>query len=399
MRTLNQMMPVILNLVVILALLPDASGQDLTTVIPDLNQLPAPDWVKEGTRMSYYSAAAMSPMHYGKFVPDEEGNWVDQTGNRYSWNDIYGAAGHGITQVDVLSVGPKIAAMKVTPWQYSVFNGPLIPLDPSMSIGLPAGGDWYINPQALANLREQHSDSLTILRMPYTLDGVTFNAIRIQQITDTSSYGRIYDLESGKLLASFGSAMSKDKYSTTMFTEAKLMGVRQMNLPWLGQDLPSWVQQGVTMQYDGTMTAYAIRAGYKYPVPMSLEASINAAGKKSYTYTRTTAISPNGFPGQQSQLSLAGGIGELGGLVVPPAALALNQPGQIIDKDEITGVTTTVKEVTLDANGSVTIQAANQGYYAEATYDMDNGAMVSYASSKSGGESKEDISLKLTQIK
>lgn len=48
-------------------------AQDLSSVISGLKNLPAPDWVQEGTRMSYYSATADLPSANEKFILDEVG--------------------------------------------------------------------------------------------------------------------------------------------------------------------------------------------------------------------------------------------------------------------------------------------------------------------------------------
>jgi hypothetical protein len=399
-ENLSKRTQILLLLALIISLIPASDAQDVGNTIADLKNLAAPEWVKEGTRMSYYSATAEIPEAYEKFILDEEGDWVGKnSGKRYRREEIFGAAGHGVTQVDVLSVDQGISALKVNSWLYSSFTGPMVPIKQAPSIGFAAGGDWYINPKALANLQDRLGEGLTILKMPYTLNGVTYDAIRIQQQSDTSTFAHIYDLKDGKLLATFNSAMSADKKST-IFAYATLIGVRQMDLPWLGQELPDWARQGSVLRYDGTKTVEAILARYSFPTNIAMEMEITDASPKFYTYTQSSSISASGFPSQFGQESLIGGIGEPSGLALPPDALAALQTGQIIDSDDVTGITVAVMDISQDddGNGLVVIQSANEGYSADMTYDASIGVLIGFNEFKKGDESNEYTDIKLTQM-
>lgn len=300
----------------------------------------------------------------------------------------------------MLSVEQGISALKVNSWLYSSFTGPLVPINQGAYIGPASGGDWYINPQALANLPDSRGGGVTVLRMPYTVNGVTYNAIRIQQESDTSTFAHIYDIKDGKLLATFNSAMSADKKSTT-FAYATLLGVRQMNLPWLGRDLPDWLKQGTVLHFDGTKTFEAKLARYSFPTAVSLEMRITGVGQRYYTYSQTGSMSASGFPSQYGQEnSQVGGIGQPGGLALPPDALATLQTGQVIDEDGVTGITVSVKDIGQDPNGrkTVVLQAANQAYSAEATYDKDTGMIMELSDSKLGVDTNEYTDLKLARI-
>lgn len=372
-------------------------AQDLSGLIPGLQSLQAPEWVREGARLSYYSATATIPSAYESFVPDEKGDWVGvKSGKRYRREEIFGAAGHGVTQVDVLSVGSQVAMLKVRAWLYSVYNGPLVPIKQAASIGLPAGGDWYIHPAALANLKDQRGGGVTILRMPYKIGTVTYDAIRIQQEDERSTFARIYDLSDGKLLAIFNSVTSADQKVTTL-SEAILIGLRQMNLPWLDQALPSWVRAGTLLRYEGTKSYEAIRAGTVMPTSVSIEVRINDATMRCYTYTQSASMYVPGFPTQYSQEKLAGGIGEPGGLALPPSSLATLRPGQVIDSDPVTGITTRVADVTRDDTGRdiVVIVSSNDAYSAELTYDISSGLLVSFVEKKRGEEYNEYLHINL----
>jgi hypothetical protein len=85
---------------------------------------------------------------------------------------------------------------------------------------------------------------------------------------------------------------------------------------------------------------------------------------------------------------------------LPPAALATLQKGQVIDTDQVTGITVSVKDIGRDAAGRniAVLQAANQAYSADVIYDVDTGTMIALSDSNLGAESNEYTDLKLTQI-
>ncbi|OPX78906.1 MAG: hypothetical protein A4E45_01021 [Methanosaeta sp. PtaB.Bin039] len=385
----RKMAAALASLALLLAFVAPAGAQDLSGVIPGLSQLPAPDWVREGTRMSYYSSSANVPDATEKYILDEEGDWVGLTsGKRYRREEVFGAAGHGITQVDVLSVDQRGSLLKITPWSYSNFDGPLVPLKQGYTASLAAGGDWYINPQVLAQLQDRRGGGLTVLRMPYQIGAQTYNAIRIQTQSEAATFAKVYDLNSGQLLATFNAVTGEG----TTFAQAISLGVRQMELPWLGMDLPGWLRQGASLSYQGTKTSQVPLASFENRIPLTVSISFTAADQRGYTYRRTSTLSASGFPSVSEQDAQAGGIGEPGGLVLPPAALASLRAGQVIDSDDITGVTVSVVDIRPDYDGrnTVVIQAKNQAYSAQMTYDVDSGVMVGFEA-LTAGELANDI--------
>jgi hypothetical protein len=231
---------------------------------------------------------------------------------------------------------------------------------------------------------EQNGPNLEILRMPYTIGQKTYNALAIQMISDSATRAYIYDLQDGKLLAYF-SAVANEPTKSTLFAESFFLNVRQMDLPWLGQDLPSWVQAGKILSYEGTVTVESTAAS-PFIENIAVKTTIDSATSSYYTYKESGTLYSPGFLPQSYQSSLMGGIGEPAGLAVPitpqtaglalpTTALASLRPGQVIDSDPVTGITTKVIDVT---NNVATIGLANQVYSAQLSYDIASGTMVGY---------------------
>ena len=108
-------------------------------------------------------------------------------------------------------------------------------------------------------------------------------------------------------------------------------------------------------------------------------------------------MSASGFPTQYGQESQIGGIGEPSGIALPPDALANLQMGQVIDVDDVTGITVKVKDISHDIRGRniAVLELTNQVYSADASYDTDTGSMIGFSESKSGAETDEYTDLKL----
>ncbi|MGB7962413.1 MAG: hypothetical protein WCF12_05555 [Propionicimonas sp.] len=363
----------------------------LTGLVPRLPALSAPGWVREGVRVSYYSAVANVLSAYERFILDENGDWVGQTtGNRYRREELYGAAGHGVTQVDVLSVDDEYVALQVNSWQYSVFTGPLVPNGQAPWIGPASGGDWFLHPSVLAGQANQTGGGLTILRMPYTIGEVTYDAIRIQQDSEQATCARVYDLTNGTMLALFGAVTTQEG---TLFSEAIFIGARRMNLPWLGRTVPDWVTSGRTLTYAGTKSWEAIRAGTVLTANVALRMRIDQVNPAAFTYRRTTTTTVTGYPSQSQEEDLAGGVGEPTSLVLPPASLAELRAGQVIDADPVTGIRVEVTDVNRDV---VAIEARNRGFSARLTYDADSGVMLGYTDQVTSEETRTYSSLRLS---
>ncbi len=60
--------------------------------------------------------------------------------------------------------------------------------------------DYWIHPNVLGQMQEMNAQGIRILRMPYTVAGKTYKAIRFQTEDATSYNARVYDLETGLLI-------------------------------------------------------------------------------------------------------------------------------------------------------------------------------------------------------
>jgi hypothetical protein len=171
-------------------------------VAPGAAEAPAPPVIKPGTRLTYFEMTASIPGEYGKLVQDDNGAWIDKrTGKRYREEDIGASGSAAFNIVYVGHVGGGVAQLSNR--LYTLNTG--IQKSTLGSTGGLVGhagcaADYWIHPDVLRQVQEVNTQGVRILRMPYTVAGKTYKAIRFQS-EDVSGYNaHVYDLETGLMI-------------------------------------------------------------------------------------------------------------------------------------------------------------------------------------------------------
>ncbi len=349
-------------------------------LMPELRNAPAPGWVKSGTRITFYSASATvtGGRHY--YYQDENGNWVDpQTGKRFSQGDVASASGHGYTQLTVVHLDQSVAVLDLRNYVFTDVSGPLV-LGPSAGFaGLPgAAGDYWLHPQALARAVGTRAEGLTIVRMPYTMNGRQFRAIRIQIAGATSYQAWVYDEDLGLLLRGSTSTQGApiqgpvgqgdSRAGGTLLTQTTAVEVRQINVPWMFAPMPAWVAQTRFMRFDGKHTSFV--AGASLPMAGTLERQFLGPNWAAYLQRDPSQSGDGGT-------LRVFGPAQLAGLWIAPSLIGQLQQGQKLDTDRFTGVVTTVERIgQTQGIDFVQIVEESSGYRGDYVYDRRDGGLV-----------------------
>ena len=220
--------------------LPSGKENPMPIRYPELNTAPAPLWVTEGLRATYSVLASSS----------------DFTGGVNENSDIgSGSTGNGLIQIDVVAIENGIAATSTESYAPDPYGG--MRVVNSYGSVVPAGiGDFWCNPLVLQKIPEMASDDLTVQRLPFSIEGKDFQAIRFDFKSGTFEMAMVYDLESGLLLyhtsdyanegVDSGIAKNSDEHAIL-----ELRNLRRLNIPWKNGTLPSWLCQGQTWGYQG----------------------------------------------------------------------------------------------------------------------------------------------------
>ena len=365
-------------------------------LVPAAAKSPAPAWVKPGTRLVYYGASASIPGERSQLVLDDKGNWVNKaTGQRWGEQDVPSSSGSGYAVFQVGWVDRTVVQLfnrnyLIEPTTRKVMYA----ADAGMVTNAGCAADLWVHPDALKSLADTNAGGVRVLRMPYTVNGRRYNAIRIQTETGGGFTAYVYDLESGRMIFHSSSAQGAGVFTpppqggglagqgrgSTLLVTGWLLEVKDVDLPWAAAAVPAWVGQFRELQFRGAQTTAMPMAGPgELNRPLSASVSVRARGA-GWVRTRTqmTVQSLPGFPPEQATVETASGAAGVGGLWIAPEALAKLRQGQTIDRNPITRTATTV---TGAGARSVTVSETGDMHRIDWTYSAQTGMMtdVSFA--------------------
>lgn len=366
-----------------------AAGVDdnpFVMLFPALATAGAPDWLRQGTRITYYSAAASVVGGKYQYKEDENGGWIDQsTGKRYSQQEITGASGHGYTQLNIVWLDRSVAVVDIRSYQIAGVNGPATILTYGGFVGLPgAGSDFWLSPQVLRGIAPVSTAGMTILRMAYPIRDRQYNALRFQGASESW----VFDLNTGVLLhsglAGVGAPIrgpvgpTDSREGSTYLSQNTLVDVHTTNLPWATVPAPEWVARVKLLRYDGAINVY-VPGGGAVAIPFSTTLEWMNGGANWARYRQTVVQpGPTGMP-VTAQADRVFGPGVIGGHWIAPQVLRQLRPGHTLDTDPVTRVTVSVGQPSSTPQGTpgVSISELNTAQRIDYLYDLSSGRLVS----------------------
>jgi hypothetical protein len=335
-------------------------------LFPELRALPAPDWLHEGVRVTYYGQSA--------------------TISNVAGED--GAGGAGYLQCDLVALdgGAAVVSMKL---YLDLGDGIVIPVLVLPSLGLNGVGDYWLHPDVLADAERVANDELIVARMPTTIGGRTYQAVRFEYRPEGAEYVWMYDQDSGLLLF-YRHAIGEEDDARRQLTDVTLVGVREPDLPWAGGTTPDWVQEGGYLEYEGTYTALVMgepAGSFDY----ALRADVEGAYPRWSAYLVTEVLA-----GRTSSISwrISGGAEILDAVWLSPEAVeALAGRRGTLDRDPITGETLTLSR---GPGGRIVLTASNTAYEVVLTYDGSDGGLLRFSQQVTSGAAGTAVELELT---
>lgn len=346
---------------------------------PNVRQCPNPDWIKPGTRLTFFSASASVAGTRGVgVVPDPNGSIVDSKGNRYRADPGAsvggGAGGAGYTLVDVVAVEPGAVVLETR--SYLLTQGMSGPLSMIGEYGLavhPSGCDYFLHPSLLKQIKlvdpGTNNEGVSIMRSTEEFNGQRFNALRFT-IESKGRGSTVYDLSSGVMLSYHGSAAAAS--TGQIFTGShivtggggntyvmnRFVSSRDMNLPWTSQQMPDWVRSKKHALYTGSVTTKGPpNLGIAdVALAMSVDVKTTYVGRTwSAHEMRIQQQSAGDLPIDPIVVVRATGPGSLGGMWMDPRALQQLRAGQVLDQDSTLASSTAVEYVGNGQDGKAVV--------------------------------------------
>lgn len=362
---------------------PSWGENKLLALMPELRKLPSPSWVKEGARVSYYSASASVSADRFYYYKNEHGNW--------SRGDEVGPAGAGITQYTVVARSETSVVGNLE--SYLQTSGVMAPSYSGGTVDPAGAGACWANPAALVKATRFQSGSLLVMKAPYPLNGKTFSSLRCHSVSDRAVRDEVYDLASGILLF-YGSAVLSGDGRHTQLAQMTLISRRQISLPATNPTRPDWVAQTNRLEYQGTVSL-ALQGSPQFPIPTSLSLQKTAGGARwaEYEVTRQTQ---GQLPGSGDLICGAGQL--MGEPWTSPALLQNLRRGQILDQDPVTHATVEVADVTQGPAGvMVVLSESGAGYKRLRGYDRATGKELMLTALQQVGPGVQQTQLQLAQ--
>lgn len=352
-----------------------------------------PSWVQPGVRLSWYSAAASVAQSRYAWVEDPNGEWeVPSTGKRYRRTDesgegVGGGSGDGISQIDIVAVegsdvvlSSNIYTIDRTQNAQSFILGPIVG---AKVAGAAVDGAW-MHPALLQQYLSQQTAGILVLRGPYPLNGRPYSAVSFVSNSGSAYTSYTYDAQTGILLSATTSTAGATSpiaapgenppVGNSQLTITRFLGMRQRNMPGTGSAVPAFAARGGTLQYGGTYfwTNPVDPSSGAFQYPMTYQVQLSPGGASWMSFRGQSVV--QGFLGAQpEQTGVSAGNG--GGYWYDPASLAGMQPGQVLDKDPLTGGQVVVS----GAQGNViAIDDQIPGIGQRRQFDVRSGALVSF---------------------
>jgi len=327
--------------------LPSGMENPLVLIYPELATATAPSWLTEGTRATYSVIASTPESDYSENI-----EWTT------------GSSGHGLSQVDVVALEEGVAATHTQPYAPDA-QGAMRKLVGFGSVVPEGCGDFWASPEVLNGIPEEASDRLTVQRLPVTIGGEVYQAIRFDYRNEGLEVALVYDLASGLMLyhtmdyKSLG--MDAGVVTSSRSTSAiyELKNLRKVKIPWAEGSVPLWLEAGQVYYYQGQSQSQ-IQGAAPVASPLAVKMSIGSVHDR-FAAAREDPISQDQAPYAKTVY----GVAQLMGGFIPPEASSVGTG--IVDTDPDTGMRVAV--IQNDASG-IAVEMTNQVDFREVvTYD------------------------------
>lgn len=361
------------------------------------------------SRLTYLSASAIIAGTTQGLTPDENGNWQNSAGQRFSVYDIPTAAGQGYTQVDIVYADAQVCVGSVTIYLRDIMTNYLTTLSSSgFATPSDACADYWVAPEKLAQNQAFITPGLTVTRGPIQRpNGAVVEVVGHRTITSAGVSQATYELATGYLLvgstaiqggavATLGPgnvATPASGGSTLTYTE--LVNVRQFQVPSASAVLPEHVRGVRELVYQ---CVHGMRLGGSVSeAPCDARYTVTAGGPQWLLLSTLTRLH-NPLVGvadvSEGSAVIAMGVGA-GGLFVPPEVLSQLESGRVIDDDPVTNARTVVQDV---SDRTVTFVTVTNGEQALHVYERASGWLLETQIEKRVGQGSSYVRLALASI-
>ena len=348
---------------------PMGDWQRLATLLPEVNEAQEPNWLQEGTRVTY--------------------RFLSSTADADNPSDIK-ATGAGFARYDVVAMEGDAVVTTLYLLIDTVDGKAVVPGALLSSVGRRGVGDFWVSPEALERAEEitKGKDNVKITRGPLKIGDKTYQAVRVETKTDDGLGVYTFDTASGLLLFHRSDVKASGHQTLVSMT---LADARQIAVPWQAKGAPSWVKEGVSLAYEGTQTFWLPDGSAAGTLALTISAVIRDSGER-WSEQEVTYRVPGQVP---STVRQASGVAQIfNGYWLPAEALKALRNGQVLDQDGVTGTKLTVRH---SRDGTVTLTETGPAYQTAFSYAPLTGVLVAVEQEVRNGNLRTTATIRLTE--
>lgn len=379
----------LLAMVVLISGVAQAQNLDenkLLVLMPELRTMPGPEWLQEGTRVTYFLASATVPADRFYYWKDYKGSWHKE--------DQVGPSGAGFLQYQCVMRSDTGAVGVLDNYLQQVGTGVLAPSTLGGTVDPAGAGACWANPAALVKADRFQSNDIAVIKMPQPIGDQVYKGIRFHYVGETAVTDSVYDLDSGLLLFFQHVALSADRRSTVL-TQMTFVARRQVPPLVANAAAPAWMADTHQLQYQGAVTVH-LQGSPQFPLPMMVSLQKTGGGARWAKYQATREVQGQ-LPASVDIYCGAGGLG--GQPWMSPDLLAKMSAGQVLDEDPNIGTQTRVDEITRGPGGgdAVVITQEGKGFKRSAAYDRASGKVLMIDALQQVGAAVQETRLQLAR--
>jgi len=292
----------------------EVNRNPLLDLLPDLGSSPAPEWVLEGLRATYYAASASSDL------------WRNP--------DMATASGASLWQIDVVERTQDMVAT-FSKMYIGLDSGTTIPSTVMGEINTPGAGDFWVSPGVLPAALTLEIPGFTAFKAPITIEGREYRAIRFEYNTGQAKYVWYWEEGTGLLLLYRHYLLGA---TAEQRSHVEFRGLRQLNVPRTELAVRPPVGPGSEISFRGQVAVKVPGApGLPIASVLSFRTIQVEASAVKFSVKQTLAGQSEG------QARIVTGPAQIfDSPWLAPQSLEMLTPGTVLDRDPYTGIETSV---------------------------------------------------------
>lgn len=345
------------------------TGGLLSELFPEVKELPAPSWLKEGLRVYYRTSSGSL--------------------NKTESQSMASLSDTPLLKPDELSLSPfllrtdvtAVASRKVTSYTTLFMDFLMVPWDENSETSNAGMGPFWMHTGLLKTAVGKQGLKQSELR--WKILNEEYDAVRID-FDNTAATGNYYvwivEKSTGLLL--YTARISRPKAGGVVeMTAVEFYSMRYIAVPWTSYPVPTYAKQGFTLNYEGNIQSWSPKSGPGLSVPAMVQVKLDAIEDR----TSFTSIKRIFSEAEIYEAKVSIGSAQLAGSFwLPTGYLSTLKEGQVIDRDSITNSVTEVSYVgkAKDGTNRIAIFEFGKNYKRAWIYRSSDGLLVYWMEDK-----------------